>query len=238
MMVGRRKFRAAWWSVALTMAGIALFGGLGMWQLERASYKESIEIKFKQRLAEPYQAFSPEDTRDDIEYKKLLLNGGYDNARNFLVDNQVHRGRAGYHVLTPLRLSDSDSIILVNRGWVAWGESRDELTPIPQPSSVDGIRGIAFFPNPPALRLGGIQIAGHWPQLIPFIDIEAMQTPFQNRLLPMILWLAPEQAGHYPRDWKPVWMRPQKSRAYATQWFAFAGLALVFFVVLNLRKIE
>jgi len=52
------------------------------------------------------------------------------------------------------------------------------------------------------------------------------------------LWLAPEREGHYVRDWNPVWMRPEKSRAYATQWFAFALLSLVFFVILNLRKIE
>jgi cytochrome oxidase assembly protein ShyY1 len=40
------------------------------------------------------------------------------------------------------------------------------------------------------------------------------------------------------RVWNPVWMRPEKSRAYATQWFTFALLAMVFFVILNLRKIE
>ena len=57
-------------------------------------------------------------------------------------------------------------------------------------------------------------------------------------MLPVVLWLAPEQQGNYVRDWNPVWMRPEKSRAYATQWFAFAVVALVFFVILNLRKIE
>jgi len=56
--------------------------------------------------------------------------------------------------------------------------------------------------------------------------------------LPVVLWLAPEQSGAFVRDWNPVWMKPEKSRAYATQWFAFALIALVFFVILNLRKIE
>jgi surfeit locus 1 family protein len=88
------------------------------------------------------------------------------------------------------------------------------------------------------LRLGDPGSADRWPRLIPYIDIESLQAQFSDQLLPNVLWLAPEQEGHYVRDWNPVWMRPEKSRAYATQWFAFALLALVFFVILNLRKIE
>ena len=86
--------------------------------------------------------------------------------------------------------------------------------------------------------MGGVHLSGRWPQLLPYIDIEALQGAFDGRLQPWILWLAPEQPGAYVRDWQPVWMRPEKSRAYALQWFAFALLALVFFIILNLRKIE
>jgi len=238
MKLVRRKFRAAWWSVALTTAGVTLFIVLGMWQLERADYKESVQSKFEQRLAEPYQEYSPEIDLDDIEFRKLIVSGRYDNAHNFLIDNQIHRGKAGYHVLTPLQLTDSDSIILVNRGWAAWGVSRDSLPQIPAAASSAGVTGIANFPTEPAMRLGGTELSEHWPQLVRYVDIEALREQFSDRLLPVVLWLAPEQAGNYVRDWNPVWMRPEKSRAYATQWFAFAVLALVFFVILNLRKIE
>jgi surfeit locus 1 family protein len=235
MKLGRREFRAAWWSVALTTAGVTLFIVLGMWQLERADYKESVQMKFEQRLGEPYQEFGLET---DLEYRKLIVKGRYDNAHNFLVDNQIHRGKAGYHVLTPLQLTDSDSIILVNRGWAEWGVSRDSLPRIPAAINSGGVAGIANFPTEPAMRLGGTELSEHWPQLVRYIDIEALQEQFSDRLLPVVLWLTPEQEGNYVRDWNPVWMRPEKSRAYATQWFAFAVLALVFFVILNLRKTE
>ena len=86
--------------------------------------------------------------------------------------------------------------------------------------------------------MGGLTLSDSWPQLIPYIDIDALQPAFDDNLLPFVLWLAPEEQGAYVRDWKPVWMRPEKSRAYAVQWFAFAFLALVFFIILNLRKIE
>lgn len=238
MIIGRRRFEPAWWSVALTAAGVSLCIALGLWQLQRAELKEAIEAKFEQRLALPYQPLHAITAADDIEYRRVVLQGRYDTTRNLLVDNQSKRGRAGYYVLTPLRLRDSDDIVLVNRGWAPWGESRAKPAPVMAPANADGVSGIAYFPSEPALQFGGVKPEGAWPRLIPFIDIDALQPSFDGRLLPWVLWLAPEQQGQYLRDWKPVWMRPEKSRAYATQWFAFALLALVFFVILNLRKIE
>ena len=137
-----------------------------------------------------------------------------------------------------LHLRDSDYLLLVNRGWAPWGRSRDQLAPIPDAESTDGVAGIAYFPSEPALQMGELEQSTGWPLLVTHIDIEALQSRYDDRLLPMVLWLAPEQQGSYVRDWNPVWMRPEKSRAYATQWFAFAVVALVFFVILNLRKIE
>ena len=238
MMIGRRRFMPTWRSIALTMTAVLLFSALGWWQLERAAYKEAIELKFEQRLVEPYQLLSSPDDLTDIEYRKLLLKGRYDNTRNLLVDNQLHRGRAGYYVLTPLLLDDSDKIILVNRGWAPWGDSRNHPAPISPPANNDGASGIAFFPSEPALQLGEFELTDQWPQLIQHIDIDALQVEFSGRLIPFVLWLAPEHEGYYVRNWNPVWMRPEKSQAYAVQWFAFAILALVFFIILNLRKIE
>ena len=242
MIIRGRRFSASWWSVALTATGMTVFIALGMWQLERAILKESIESKFEQRLSEPYHTLSSADDLQDIEYRRLLVHGRYDNSRNLLVDNQLHRGHAGYYVLTPLQVKDSDKVLLVNRGWAPWGVSRDDPDPVLVPSSEDGIAGIAYFPSEPALEMGSVKLSDSWTpnsyQLIHYIDVDALQGSFEGQLLPWVLWLSPQQQGYYVRDWKPVWMRPEKSRAYATQWFAFALLALVFFFILNLRKIE
>ena len=237
MIIGRRRFKPAWWAVLLTVLGMSLFIALGMWQLQRAQFKEEVESRFQQRLGEPYQSVTSVEELEDVEYRKLRLQGRYDNSRNLLVDNQLHRGRAGYYVVTPLRLKDSDRVLLVNRGWAAWGESRSDPAPIPDPVSGQ-VDGIAYFPSEPALQLGEFGLSGNWPQLIPNIDVAALQPVYDGNLLPWVLWLAPEAQGEYVRDWNPVWMRPEKSRAYAVQWFAFALLAFLFFIILNLRKIE
>ncbi len=238
MIFWGRKFKAAWWSVVLTATGVILFISLGQWQLERAAYKDSIKQKFTQRLGQEYQVFKAGDSLDDLEFRKLILEGQYDNAHSFLVDNQLHQGKAGYHVLTPMQLANSDRIILVNRGWVEWGPSREHVPKILQPLEPRSVAGIARVPDEQGFRLGQVELGENWPQVIPFIDIAALQQQFSDRLLPLILWLAPDQQGHYIRAWNPVWANPEKSRAYATQWFSFALISCVLFIVLNLRKVE
>ena len=227
----------------LVVFGVIFFLSLGQWQLERAAYKEEIQQKFESRLKQDYQAlpsgFSLNDgVANELLFRKLILEGRYDNAHSFLLDNQVHGGKAGYHVLTPLQLKDSDRIILVNRGWVEIGASRQRLPEIPRLQGTGRVSGTLSVPQRSAFQLGKVALADNWPQVIPFIDFDALRQQYSDGLLPMILWLAPEQEGSFVRVWKPVWMKPEKSRAYATQWFAFALIACVLFVFLNLRKVE
>lgn len=236
MILGERVFAPARWSVLLTAAGVALFVSLGIWQLERAAYKQDLERLFEQRLAADYRPLSKDADLADIQYRKLRLQGRYDLEHQFLLDNRVHEGRAGYHVLTPFHLLDSDRVLLVDRGWAPWGERR---SPLPSPRApVDGgeVYGIAFVPGEPALKLGGFELSGDWPRLIPYVDIAELRRQYTADLLPMVLWMAPEAPGEYLREWDPVWLPPAKSRAYAIQWFSFAAIALLLFFVLNLRK--
>ena len=44
-----------------------------------------------------------------------------------LVDNVINRGVAGYKVLTPFKISNSDTLILVDRGWIPREASRQTL---------------------------------------------------------------------------------------------------------------
>lgn len=238
MIIFARQFAPPLWGLLLTLVGMSVFIGLGVWQLERAVLKESIEAKFESRLAADYRHFQPSDSIDDIEYRKLLVKGRYDNQHNFLIDNQINRGRAGYQVLTPLLLQGSDAIMLVNRGWVALGESRQQLPDILPPSDSTLVYGIATLPVAEGFRMGETRLGESWPQVIPYVDMLALQAQYSSRLLPVVLWLGAEQEGQYLREWDPVWSDPEKSRAYALQWFSFAAIAFILLIVLNLRKVK
>lgn len=215
-----------------------MFVTLGTWQLERAALKQSIRDLYEQRLALDYRPLDPSAAREAIEYSKLNLRGRYDNAHSFLLDNQIYEGKAGYQVLTPLLLADSDDVVLVNRGWAEWGARRELPDEIPAPPATEWIAGIAFYPGEAPIQFGRVELSGQWPQLISRLDMESLRAQYSEKLLPFVLWLAPEQPGYFERAWKPIWLPPEKSRAYALQWFAFAAIAVVLFIVLNLRKVE
>ena len=71
-------------------------------------------------------------------------------ARQILIDNKVHDGRAGYHVVTPLVLADGRAV-LVDRGWVAAGrDARASCRRSPPPAGTVTVRGRV---NVPAARL-------------------------------------------------------------------------------------
>lgn len=243
MIIFNRRFTPSWLMAVITFGGLFLFISLGLWQLDRAAYKDDIMLRFEARLDADYRQFSVSESLSevdlsDMEFRKIIISGQYDLSRTLLIDNQLHQGQAGYHVLTPFELNGSDKIVLVNRGWVALGSTREQLPQIEVPA-VDGlVRGIVSIPHTGGFRMGQVSLHDEWPQVIPYVDIDALQVRFQNHLLPMTLWLDPEQAGHYRRDWNPVWADPEKSRAYAWQWFAFAAISLVLFVGLNLEKRE
>jgi surfeit locus 1 family protein len=49
------------------------------------------------------------------------------------------------------------------------------------------------------------------------------------------LLLDADQANGYLRDWKAIPVGPEKNYGYAFQWFSFAVVTLVFYVILNVR---
>lgn len=243
MILFNRRFTPSWLMTIITVIGLCLFVSLGLWQLDRAAFKNGIKLRFEARLDADYRQFALRESSSgldlsDMDFRKLIFHGRYDLTRTLLIDNKIHRGQAGYHVLTPLELSRGDKIVLVNRGWVTLGKTRARLPLIKAPAVDGSIRGIVSIPDTGGFRMGEVRLKNEWPQVIPFVDIDAMQAQFQNQLLPFILWLDPEQAGHYARQWNPVWADPEKSRAYAWQWFAFAAISLVLFIGLNLRRVD
>jgi len=238
MIILNWDFKPSWTMSTVALIVVAIFLKLGLWQLDRADFKDQIKDKFESRLATDYQRFSATDSLTDIDYRNLILDGAFDVSRTILVDNKLFEGRAGYDVLTPFILSGSRKVVLVNRGWVALGNSRDTLPVIELPAAQKQVKGIASVPNTEGFRMGEVSLTNSWPQVIPFIDIEAMQASFPGGLSPLVLWLAPDQPGFYQRSWNPVWADPEKSRAYALQWFIFALIAVGLYLFLNLRKLK
>ena len=105
----------------LTLAGVALFTSLGVWQVERLYWKLDLIQRVEERAqAAPVPAPGPEDwpavTAASQEYRRVEVTGRFLNDRETLVQAVTERG-GGFWVLTPLR-TDRGFTVLVNRGFV------------------------------------------------------------------------------------------------------------------------
>lgn len=224
----------------MTMLAIILFTlfvSLGRWQLERADLKRDIQNRFLAQMELPYQYIILQPEPDDaFVYQKIKLKGYFRMDQLIFIDNKVYQGQAGYHVLQPFFIEDTKRAVLVNRGWVAADYNRTVFPAIRAPIVADQVRGLVTIPSTEGFRMGAVEMTENWPQRLPFIDLQKIQQGVDYELLPYVIWLAPEVEDYYVRDWKPVWSSPEKSEAYATQWFSFALIILILYIALNVNK--
>ena len=111
----------------VTLAGVVLLTGLGLWQLRRLAWKEEL-IAAAESRAHAAPAPAPPASEwlglrgADYEYRRVETQGIYDYSHQELVFRSLEaaKGRyagVGYLVMTPMLLPGGESII-VNRGFV------------------------------------------------------------------------------------------------------------------------
>lgn len=241
MRIGSFEFRPGFWPTLVTLILLPLLAGLGIWQLERAGWKQALVDQHAARTRDPPVALaSLLPVTAASEYRTVTVKGHYKLEQQLLLDNRLNRGRAGYHVLTPLRLADASATVLVNRGWLPVGASRAVLPDLDGPTGTIHVRAMVKLPPEKIFRLGGDEErhAG-WPQVIQAVDIAALEERLGYALLPLVLLLDPDDVHGFVRDWKPVYgTLPDKHRAYALQWFTLAAVLLLIYIGVNTKRIS
>ncbi len=119
---GRKRGGFARFAFAAALGLFTLvFAGLGIWQLERRSWKLDLIARVEARIhAAPVAAPGP-DAWTSIgavtdEYRRVVLQGRYLDAPETLTMAVTERG-PGFWVVAPFR-SDAGFTVLVNRGFV------------------------------------------------------------------------------------------------------------------------
>ncbi len=213
---------------------------LGIWQLNRAEEKRALlKLQAQRQTSEVLElsAIQPENL-ESWRYKSVRAIGHYDGNHQFLLDNQVNNGRAGYFVLTPFKLKENSKAVLVNRGWIPLGKSRTDLPDIrvePDETTVSG--RINHFPQV-GLKLAGAEIpAKGWPAVVQVIDIKVLSKQLDYPLFDFQIELDKTSAYGFTREWQqPTVMTPEKHTAYAVQWFLLALTLTVLFVKYGRNK--
>ncbi len=228
----RYRLRPAW--LALAVAGCAGRVALGNWQVRRAEEKLAAQ-RSADALAAAVPVRLPPAPVAAAEYagRRVVVAGEYLPKHTVLIDNRVHKGIAGYYVVTPLRIGDGPLCVLVNRGWVAAGPRRDRLPDVVTPAGPQRIEGLAVAPGRPPFALAPDDAPGPVRQ---HLDLERIASESGLRLQPIVV----RQAGTSSDGLVRTWERPDAGvnthRAYAVQWYGLAALTVVVYVVLGFKR--
>ena len=176
---------------------------------------------------------APADGRvAELVGKRIAARGHFVGAHTVYLDNKLRRGRPGYEVVTPLRLDGTH--VLVNRGWVQAGRTRDMLPDISTPQGEVRVEGLALARVARALD-AGIHAPGKVRQNL---EIEAFGKQTGLALLPLVI----EQHSAAPDGLLREWPRPdlgvEKHQSYALQWYSLAALSVVLFIGVSFRRVD
>jgi surfeit locus 1 family protein len=219
------------------VVAIAVFVAAGNWQGRRMAQKEALRAQFDAAQKAPAMPLPPvaaQGSWSDWRYRIVSVDGEYDAARQILIDNRVHAGRAGYHVVTPLRMPDGRAI-LVNRGWIAPGATRAALPVAPPPAGRVEVTGRLNLPAAGYVELQAGAPAGPvWQNL----DPARFSTATGLAVLPAIIEEAPGGAptSGLVRDWPLPDFGIDRHWIYQMQWYAFAAMTAGLWLYFRFRR--
>ena len=212
---------------------IALTISLGRWQMHRAEEKEARQALLDSRMAEPpLRLTGPVLSAERLLFRRVRAEGEWLADRQIYIDNQIHDGRAGFAVITPLRLRDSAGVVLVNRGWTARGREYPRAPRVEVPAGPAAVEGLATLPPARVLELSSETVTGDvWQNL----SIERYRTRAGVDVLPVVLLAEPPGPGLAAMPERPD-AGVAKHREYQLTWFSLAATAFALWVVLNVRR--
>jgi surfeit locus 1 family protein len=239
--LGRWRLRAGLWPTLATLLLLPVLAGLGVWQLERAAYKQQLQAEYDRRQDEPpLPLHATLESPEALRFRRVRVRGRYEPQYQLLLDNRVHLGQVGYHVLTPLRIENGTWRVLVNRGWVALGRDREQLPRLETPAGLVEITGIAAVPQPGGFHLGGARPPGAgWQPVWQYLDLAEYAQAVPFALQPVVVLLDPESpAGGLVRQWARPDTGVSTHRGYAFQWISLAVALAAIYILVNTRRID
>ena len=213
---------------------------LAFWQFDRAAQKQQLlnqQVSRAQQAPLDLLSISPQ-LCDDYRFVPITATGRFLPDKSIYIDNRVVNAQVGYWVFTPFLLTASDTVVLVNRGWLPVGESRavlpDFVTSTHQQTLSGRLnRSVAappFWDEAYAVHKGAV-----WQ----YLPIQQYAAQMQLKVLPLVLELAINSTPETAFIVQPASISDQgvaKHRGYAWQWLAMAAAFFIACCVLLFRR--
>jgi cytochrome oxidase assembly protein ShyY1 len=247
-IVYRFLFTPRWLSLLL-VAVLAVPGctELAFWQLHRLHHAQRHNDLIRTNSRAPavdaatlMKVGSPLPAAE--QWRAVNVTGRYDLEHTLLVRNHSRQGAPGFHVLSPV-VTAAGPAVLVDRGWVGVpdGGGAPPLPPSPsgqvqvtgllRPSETQSRRGPRDAADVPAGQVVKIDV----PRIAPTLPYPVyggyVQLRTQRPPAPVVDGLSlPDPASLPGSDTEMLHL------AYASQWFVFAAIAPIGFVLLVRRE--
>jgi len=244
MQTGKWSFNPGLIPTLATLIMFPLLLTLGFWQLDRAAQKQSQYDNFIEKSGRGSVDLNnviPLPVDDDILWRRARIQGHYAETGVFLLDNQVLGGRAGYFVYSPFEIAEADIWVLINRGWVAAGDYRDQAPVIAETSGMYTLTGtVVNFPSSPGLLMlddmQAMQQLAEGVDRVQSVSRDLFEIHLGHTVYPYELRLDQESVTGFARDWVQPGSGKERHLGYAFQWFALAAVLLVIYISVNLQR--
>ncbi|HEX3865513.1 MAG TPA: SURF1 family protein [Gemmatimonadaceae bacterium] len=210
--------------IALALAAAAVFVRLGVWQLHRRVERLARNALVTHRYDAPSVdvASLPRDTAD-ARFRRVRVIGQVDYDHELTYASRSYKGSPGVNLMTPVHLPGSDTVVIVDRGWVY----------SPDGSTLDHTKWhdvdstfVGYVEEMPST--GGTSFTSK-PTVIAHLSYPVVAKALPYPVLPFYVVALGDSANAPDRvarlSLPPLDAGPHLS--YAIQWFCFAIIAVV-----------
>jgi cytochrome oxidase assembly protein ShyY1 len=247
-VVYRFLFTPRWLSLLL-IAALAVPGctELAFWQLHRLHraqrHNELIRTNSRGPAVDAAALMTVGGTvPTSLQWRTVNVVGHYDLAHTLLVRNRSHDGAPGFHVLSPV-VTAAGPAVLVDRGWVgvpdiggapaipATTTAEVHVTGLLRPNETQSHRGPRDAADVPTGQVVKIDVPRIAPKLPYPVYGGYLQLRTQTPPAPVVDGLSSPAPDDLPGS-----ATEMLHLAYASQWFVFAGIGPIGFVLLARRE--
>lgn len=234
MIVLGYRFEPKLWAVTITIISVTIFIELGKWQLSRADEKNAQHEQLERYARQPVVTL-PGTLVDlkDFQYRSIDVRGEYLSEYTIYLDNKIYQGRAGYHIITPLKIASSSLHVAINRGWVATGYDRSVLPSVAEVAGEVKVTGTVVSPDIRTLELSDKFSEGKvWDNF----NLQRYQEVTGLEMQPIMVLQEDTKTDGLIRNWSKPDSGASRNIGYAVQWFSLAATAIIIFLVLNVKR--
>jgi surfeit locus 1 family protein len=209
-----------------------------MWQYNKAALKQHLQAQYELNATAKGEPLPKNlSNLEELRYKNVVVEGEYLTQYQILLDNQVEGEVAGYHVVTPLQLSDREQVILINRGWIPALANHSDIPTVETPAGTQKVTGQIWLPSQKFFKLQAEEtVAAKWQPVWQNMDMKAYEKAVPLKVVPVALKMSPENAGGFIRNWVRPDDRIETHLSYAYQWFGFAFAAFAIYLFVSFRR--